>query len=415
MTSEDYVEHDESPSTTNSCCHDDISNNTTPKTKSKMSLLDMGSIPREMYEDFRGVYKYLQFVVISLAILNNSFNIVVFTQTRMRSATSKILTFLSFSELAVAIVELIVNSYATALEGQTYMSKLYWHLFKWGRLYVTMVFQRSSICFNLIVATERYIAVRFPLKAHQILRRRSPVVFCGAVLVVIFGIHIFSPLKLKVATVTRRHVTLYVFGNSLLYDHNQAVFEGLALATKIMFVYIPLFGCLLMNVLMVLALRQHRIQRKAMHLNRDVQQQSDRREILTTTTILISSLLFVLLALPITVSSIVQITHHDYGLFKREHYLFQFIVSFGGMLSLVGLSMDFFVYMIFNREFRRTFTNLMRFFFRQISSCCGQIPASDGPETGHYTASEGTNMSVVTMQDMVINEKISDEPAASSM
>ena len=412
VRTEGYNELD-SVSSTNSSSQDSLNTLKPTRTPSRTSIIDMGSLPRQVYEDFKHIYKYLQFVAVSFAIITNSCNIIVFTQSRMRSATFKILYFLSFAELVVAVVEMTVNSYATFLQDNTYVSELYWQFFKWGRLYLTSIFEKSSICFNLIVATQRFIAVRFPLKAHHILGRTSPLVICSSVIVIMFLSHIYSPLKVTVVAFSRGNSTFYMFGHSELFHQNQEVFEGIGLAVKITFTYIPLFGCLVMNLMMVFALRQHRIQRKGMNLRKDIELITEKREIRTSTTILISSFVFVLFALPVTVSSIVRTTNPDYGFFKQEHYLYAFVVSFSGMLSMVGLSMDFFVYMIFNQEFRQTFIWLLRRGYRKMVSCCDHVP--DGGRRGmeFCPPSEGTVSCVFSTVDGSIQDRNSEETTGS--
>ena len=342
--------------------------NTTVTLKPTPALIDTGSLSKEVYDDFKVSSVYLQFVFVVLGILSNICNITVFTHKRMRSATSTILTFLSCSELGAAVSELIMTACTAALGRRTYISDIFWTLFQWIRVYLTVAFQRSSFCFNIIVATERFIAVRFPLKAKQILNRRNPVVFCAVTFVIVLGIHSYNPLKMSVVEIDTRHGTIYTIRNSQMYINNSGAFEVLSLLTKILFSYLPLFGCLLMNILMVMALWSHRKQRKLMQTNQLSQQQNEKRQSQMTITILMSTFLFVLLSLPVTTSTIAQTIIPEYGAQKQEHYLFRFITLLGGLLYLLSLSLDFLVYMILSRAFRQTFVSLygspVRFAFR---------------------------------------------------
>ena len=336
---------------------------------STVSVIDTGAMSRQVYYDFMQYSLYVQFVLVILGILTNVCNITVFTHKRMRSATSSILTFLSCSELGVAIVELIMVSTTLVLGHKSYISKIFWSLFRWSRVYLTIVFQRCSFCFNIIVAAERFIAIRFPIQSKQILHRRNPTVYCSVIAITVLGITIFNPLKMDVFPVYTKRGVIYMIQNSELYTNNPDAFEIMSVFTKIIFSYIPLFGCLLMNVLMVSALWSHRKQQRILQRNQDSQQQNERRQTQTTITILVSTFLFVLLSLPVTTTSIVESTNPEYGEQKKEHYLFRFLVQFNGLLYLLSLSIDFLVYMILSRAFRQTFVYLCRFMFcRQVKT-----------------------------------------------
>ncbi|XP_041350685.1 uncharacterized protein LOC121369699 [Gigantopelta aegis] len=355
----------------------------TPRS-STVSIIDNGSVSKHVYYDFMQYSLYVQFGLVLLGILTNVCSITVFTRKQMKSATSTILTFLSCSELGVAIVELIMVSFSVAMGHMAYTSHIFWTLFRWCRVYLTIVFQRCSFCFNILVATERFIVVRFPLKAKQILRRRNPVIFCAVISATIFGINTFNPLKMEVVPVHTKRGMIYTIQNSQLYTNDPDTFEVLSVFTKIIFSYIPLFGCLLMNILMVTALLNNRKERKRMQTNRNAEHLNDRREIHTTVTILVSTFLFVLLSLPVTTTSIVESTNPEYGEQKREHYLFRFLVQFNGLLYLLSLSMDFLVYMILSRAFRQTFIHLLR------STSCHH---ASGIVEGHTSATRSIKLS----------------------
>ncbi|XP_041350690.1 FMRFamide receptor-like [Gigantopelta aegis] len=342
----------------------EVQENTTATVKPTPSLIDTGSLSKHVYDDFKESSVYLQFLLVILGILTNMCNIIVFTRKQMKSATSTILTFLSCSELGAAISELIMTSCTAALGHRTYTSEIFWTLFQWIRVYLTTIFQRSSFCFNILVATERFIAVRFPLKAKQILKRRNPLVFCVVTFIIVLAMHIYNPLKMKVVEIKTRRGVIHTIKHSQLYTDDPDAFDVLSLFTKIIFSYIPLFGCFLMNILMIMALWNHRKQRNLIQANQNSQQKNDKRQIQTTITILVSTFLFVVLSLPVTTSTIAQSTQPDYGLKKKEHYLFRFITLFGGLLYLLSLSMDFIVYVILGRAFRQTFISLIRSIFR---------------------------------------------------
>ncbi|XP_041350684.1 G-protein coupled receptor dmsr-1-like [Gigantopelta aegis] len=322
---------------------------------STRSLIDTGSMSKQVYDDFMYSSQYVQFFLVILGILANVCNITVFARKRMRSATSTILTFLSCSELGVAIVEVIVMSCTAALGKRTYTSHCFWTLFQWTRAYLNIVFQRCSFFFNTLVATERFIAVRFPFRAKQIVRRMHPVVLCAAVTCIITGMHIFNPLKMQVLPVHTGRGIIYITGHSQLYTNDPGTFDVLSIVTKITFSYIPLFGGLVMNILMVTVLWNHRIRMALMWGNLNPQQRNESRQVQSTVTILISTFLFILLPLPSTATTFIERANPEYGEQKKEHYLFRVIVLCSGVLYLLSMSMDFLVYMILSRAFRQTF------------------------------------------------------------
>ena len=364
----------------------DLTSTTATTTVSRVSLIDTGSMSKETFKSFERVARYFQYIFVCLGIVTNVCNIVIFTQRRMRNATSTILTFLSGSELGFALSELVVSSSAVYFGRKRYISRIYWTLFRWVRVYMTAVFQRNSFCVNFSVAVERFIAVSFPLKANRILRRKNPVVFCGVLFFVLLVIHIFNPLKLDVVAVDTGHMVIHVLQYSQRTKDQPDVFKSLSLVTKIMFVYIPLFGCLVTNILMVIALKRHSKKRLMLQNSQEGQHHQDRREVQTTVTILMSSFIFVLFSLPVTTTTIIQNIYPEYRTQRREHYLYIFITYVNGLLSLFSLSVDFMVYMIMSRAFRLTFLQLAGSLY---SSLCCSPPALhrdsnfslDGPAT----------------------------------
>ena len=326
----------------------------------QISIIDTGSMSKETFQSFEIVVRYLQFFLIGLGIVANICNIAVFSQQNMTSATSTILIFLSSSELGFVVCELIVSSAATSMGSDAYTSELYWTLIRWVRVYMTTVFQKNAFSYNLFVALERCIAVSFPLKAKQILRRKNPVIFCTGLFLVILIFHIFNPLKMEVVSIKTGHDYIHVIRNSHFFTEYPEIFESFTLTAKILFVYVPLFGCLVMNILMVIALKRHSRNRKSLQVNQGhQQQQKTRHEVQTTVTILVSSFLFAIFSLPITTVSIVQSVNPDYGSQKKEHYLYTFMMYFSGFLALLSLSFDFIVYMILSTAFRQTFLDIV--------------------------------------------------------
>ncbi len=112
---------------------------------------------------------------------------------------------------------------------------------------------------------------------------------------------------------------------------------------------------------------------------RDMSSDTDtaaKRERNTTITIVTSSFIFLLLALPNSVASIIVTLQQElFGRGARYEYVHLIVVEISSSLTIISFITDFFTYMTLSSTFRKTFYRLMN--IKQDAQRTGQTDTSN--------------------------------------
>ncbi|XP_067685357.1 probable G-protein coupled receptor B0563.6 [Haliotis asinina] len=336
----------------------DICNNITneeEKPIKPISLIHSGSVSEATYNSFATVIDYIQFSCSVIALPTNLCNIIVFCQKRMKSPSSTILLALCASEILYVTVTLIDSTLNLiyGAEVQTKYIKQFFNIY--SSMFVAVVLRRVGICYNCLVSAERFIAVTFPLQAKSMRLVKNPGVVCALILAVTLVAHVFSPLKFVIRSyLASDNTTAYRSEFSSLYTKERVHFLNASAASKFIFVYLMLSGCLIFNLLIVISLRRHSKGRQSIKTSQN-SEEKQKREMQTTITIMASTIVFVILALPANTSSVVANFTDDYGFYAKEHFLFLFMNKIGSLCELASNFTDFFVFITLSTAFRETF------------------------------------------------------------
>ncbi|XP_048252701.1 putative G-protein coupled receptor F59B2.13 [Haliotis rufescens] len=302
--------------------------------------------------------KPMNIVLYMLALILNSLNISVF-MSQDHSSTNCYLIAISAGDILYAACLSVGDTYITITAN--YQSLFHNTWVNYVGLYVEPVLQRIINCLVFLVSIERLIVVVYPLKAKEfvLMRRPKSIIMMAVLTTALF--HIFSPLRYTVTATTdpTTNATVFSMVPSQLFLQNQAILRGMSTASKVLFVYTFLIGGLILNVLVVCALKHHSKKRRQMATTTDTDKAA-KRERQTTITIVTSSFVFLFLALPISTNSIVFNLFPDvYGPNTPNYYVFLMVQNLSSILSSLSLSTDFVAYFFLSTSFRTTFYRIV--------------------------------------------------------
>ncbi|XP_046544510.1 neuromedin-U receptor 1-like [Haliotis rubra] len=353
MDVRDSIDNNE---TMNDSCNNTA--NEEEKQTNPFGLIHSGSVTEATYKSFITVTDYIQFACSVIALATNICNVIVFCQKRMKSPSSTILLALCASQLLLLVIFMIVSiiNLIYGAEAGTKRIKLYYGIYI--NVFVAVALRRVGFCYTCLVSAERFIAVTFPLQAKSMRLVKNPGVVCALIMAVCLIAHIFSPLKFAVISyLASDNTTAYKSGYSSMYVKDKVHFENSSIASKVIFVYLMLFGCLMFNLLIVISLRRHSKGRQSIKTSQNSgEKQKIERQ--TTITIMASTVVFVILALPSNTSAIIANVNDDYGFYTREHFLFLVVNKAGGVCELVSMFTDFIFYIALSTAFRETFVQV---------------------------------------------------------
>ncbi|XP_046584364.1 uncharacterized protein LOC124291421 [Haliotis rubra] len=334
------------------------SNNCAEAKTSPVSIITQGHLSKAQYELGGDVCRYLVFPLFFSAGLLNTFNLLVYTDPAMRSPTSTYLIALATDELLFALLSsarhILRQIYGTdAVKKQAY---LYFAMY--GSNFCLATLRVLMYCLTVLVSTERFLAVAFPLKCRNFRLIKSPIIFIISVTIVCFSCHL--PGAFKYDIVPKPNSTDYTITPSAMYINNRDFLLGLGMANKVLYTYIVLVCGLIMNLCVLLALRMHSKNRAKMNTTVDAEKTA-KRERQTTITILTSTFLFTVLAIPLATDSVVQTFVADYNIYRKEHYVNMLMKEVNGLLIMFSLSTDFVFYIALSKAYRRTFFRRLPF------------------------------------------------------
>ncbi|KAK6182773.1 hypothetical protein SNE40_010383 [Patella caerulea] len=347
-------------------------------------LFSQGSVSKDAMDMIQKVLKYIQYPIQIFAVVFGMLSVAVYFRKEMKSPTSIYLIALNLSE-----VFYVASTVIFEVTGQVYGEKasysyVYLSVGLYLSNYISIALRRSTFCITALVSAERFIAVTFPLKSKHFRLIRFPLVFIVGTTVVSFICHLYSVFKYTVVSnispITNETMWKFAFKDK----SNLGQLEVMSLASKVIFVYIPLIVCLILNVATVVIIRGYNQRRR--ELGTDTRNEARERQ--TTVTILVSTFVLVLFALPTTTNAIVVNMRNDYGPFTREHYLFFSMIHIGAFFDLLSNSSNFFFYITLSSRFRKSFMDLFR--------CTPITPVSTKPpERISCTSFSTLNMSEV--------------------
>ncbi|XP_006614785.1 FMRFamide receptor [Apis dorsata] len=319
------------------------------------------------------IYGILVNLIGIFGIFGNAISMIILSRPQMKSSINYLLIGLARCDTMLIIISILIYG---LIAIYTYTGLLFDYRFIVYPKIVRFLYPLScmahiaTVYLTLTVTLERYIAVCHPLQARS---------FCtygrarlAVVIILIFSFFYNLPKFWEVEYYTETHwkynVTVYCVYPADLRSNNLYV----TLYVHWMYFFIcylfPFLALVIFNVA---------IYRRVRKANRDLQQLSrhQRREIGLATMLLCVVIVFL-------ICNILPLASNIHETFLNDPPLW--LVQTGNLLVTINSSINFIIYVIFGRKFKRIFLKLF---------CSSKLfgPGRDSPEF-HYDESIVTNM-----------------------
>ena len=319
-----------------------------------LPLINTGLISRLQYERVKFTTGCIMLVLPLIGIVMNSVNIAIFSSPQLKCPSSTILVCLSLAELFVIIIQMIARTVDFVLGAESVYSYVYLTVTKYLAIYASAVFGRTTYYLIFFVAAERLLAVAFPLRAKYYRLIQKRVTACGVILAVCASYHLYMPLmNTVVVSNSTTNATRYKLNRSSFFKDNRAVFASVHVLGEVVFVYVPLLSCLVLNVILIAILQRYGRRQAVLTSTQNVTKISHAERQITVT-ILVSTFIFIFLVLPKPLSGLVAAMRSDYGIYTKQHYLFLTVSKFAAVSNLLANCTNFLVYYTLGGLFRKT-------------------------------------------------------------
>ncbi|XP_076456154.1 uncharacterized protein LOC143290522 [Babylonia areolata] len=266
-------------------------------------------------------------------------------------ATADLLYVLSSSDRLVACVMRHVDPQLAA-EIEIYSIV---HIQKLANIFA--VVSRYYTCF---IAVERFIAVRYPLKASAILKRNRMIVASVFVWMLIFSFYFYSFLLFEAAEVYNpalNRTTKRVKSSDFMVENLSVLVNYASFVLPVISAYVPVLIVFVCTCVILRSLRLSALQRRQMTSsapNADIQQQQ------VTKTLVSICIVFLITNTPDVIIRIARVLFLDDGFVANGRYRNIHAVTIAIMLccNLINSSVNVIFYVMFNRKFRATCQHL---------------------------------------------------------
>lgn len=316
-------------------------------------------------------------------IFGNAISMIILSRPQMKSSINYLLIGLARCDTVLIIIAVLIYGLPAIY---TYTGALFDYKFivypKTIRyLYpLACIAQFVTVYLTLTVTLERYIAVCHPLKAKSFCTYGRAQV---AVLVIVIVAFIYNlPKFWEIEVYNERHwkynITVYCVDPTELRSNEYYV--TLYIHWMYFFVYymFPFIALVIFNTA---------IYRRVRQANRDLQQLSrhQRREIGLATMLMCVVVVFL-------ICNILPMISNAYETFIADPP--QWMVQIGNLLVTINSSINFIIYVIFGRKFKRIFLKLF---------CSSRlfVPGRDSPEFQTYDESIITNTTNIELRNSI--------------
>ncbi|XP_071100460.1 FMRFamide peptide receptor frpr-18-like [Haliotis cracherodii] len=221
--------------------------------------------------------------------------------------------------------------------------------------YGSVVTARITTWLTTLLSIERFVAVYCPMKARTICGKKHT--YLGILMIYFVTIIAFLPhaLKYRPETVTNNNRTIVILHKTILgKNHQFCAIYGTIL--NILFRFVPIALLIILNILIVKAIRQTWNLRRIMSKGGNPCNMSEQNRI--TIMLLIVSFVFLICILPGALNSIASQIKQDYSRLGSNRNLFACISCVTYFLETVNSSINFIIYMAFSAKFCRTYQEI---------------------------------------------------------
>ncbi|XP_008555574.1 FMRFamide receptor [Microplitis demolitor] len=321
-------------------------------------------------------------VVGVFGLFGNIISMIILSRPQMKSSINYLLIGLARCDTILIITSVLIHglpaiySYTGLLFN--YKFKTYPRIVRY--LYpLSCMAQMVTVYLTLTVTMERYVAVCHPLKARSFCTygRARLAVLCIVIVSILYNLPKFWEVNLEEEIHWRYNVTVYCVVPAILRS------SDLYIKIYVNWMYFFVYYAFPFVMLVVFNVAIYRRVRKA---NRDLQQLSrhQRREINLATMLLCVVIVFI-------VCNVLPLVSNVFEMFRIPP---AWLVQTGNLLVTINSSINFIVYVIFGRNFKRLFIRLFcsSRFFRA---------GRDSPEFQTNDESVVTNMTNIELKNSI--------------
>lgn len=301
-------------------------------------------------------------------VVGNILSLVVLVNARMRSTTNLCLAGLAISDLLLLCHSLAFSAFQIHARrdpvGAKYASVVTYPVLA---AYGSIVCARITTWLTTMLGVERCIAVYFPMRARAINSRRGTLLAIGAIYIVTALAFLPTALQYHVTYVggggpNNSSSSMPVLVHSAL-GRNKEFMVPYGNALNVVFRFVPLAVLVVVNALIIAAIRRTGVLRRTISWNRSHTAGQEQARI--TLMLLTVSGVFLLCTLPGAINTIVSRSVHSYSKLGQQKNLYQAVSTVTYFLETLNSSVNFIIYMAFSTKFCRTYQEIF---------CCRPSP-----------------------------------------
>ncbi|XP_012936904.1 uncharacterized protein LOC106011495 [Aplysia californica] len=334
-----------------------------------------GIVSREQYLYLGGIFTLVKAIGEPTASACLILSAIIFLLERKRNATTIYLVVLNLADAAhMAFLPLFNLCNMTPGCEQIPENG---HVMLWFGLYLSVSCRRSAQVLNLIVATQRFIAIAFPLRAKTSFLLNHPQFTSLGVLIVSFSVHSYTIVMYEPVT--------HGVGLSQLGMEYYDMFTTLQFVIMCLMLHQSLVLTSAVNIATIVTLVRHK---RKMRDIRNTNAAREKNERSMTIMVLVCSGLFVIRYLPVSTNFVLIDTLPDYGPFTRETYLFLSVASGAMMCQIIAVLFIFISYIMLNANFRKNLIMILFTILCPLPKCRVYFSALIGKEKNSFIGAE---------------------------
>lgn len=319
----------------------DLLNNTT----TYLNQTVFGRIKSDSVADIFGEIctKYVAPAICIFGIIGNSFSLVVLMRKSLKQSP-----YINLKALTMINLLALMISFPYMLHGEH--SREYGWL--WYNIYIFMPLVNwltaTSVWVVVLMTVERFVYVRFPLRAKRQFGRTGTIIRILVVLLITFAMSLHKFFIYNID-----HVRLFYVKTAFATSRLSYIID---IALMVIIHFIPLVILAVVNFLLIRTVREARNRRVVFNLRNNQEggwQKDERRFTVTLVSIVILNICFVG---PATITDILKLS----TLGMRNKVTFSLMRQISNVLLLFCLSFNFVLFCTFNKRFLQAMKDTLR-------------------------------------------------------
>ncbi|XP_012936903.1 uncharacterized protein LOC106011494 [Aplysia californica] len=324
-----------------------------------------GSVSREQYLYLNNIFVMIKAVGQPTAAVCLALSALAFLLDRKRNATTLYLVTLNLAEsfnLTMLSVFTLCRMSSSCEKGV-----VYFNVSLWLGAYVGISCRRSVHVLNLLVATQRFIAIAFPLRAKTTFLLNHPLLTSLGVILFSLTMHSYFAIMYEVSD-TGSVLTA-------LGKENYDIFSKFQHVIMYLFMHLSLVLTAAANIGTTVTLVLHKRKMRGVRTTQKTSGAREKNERSMTIMVLVCTGLFVFMYLPVSTNFTLVDLLPDYSHLSSEAYLFLTITSAAMMCQVLAAQLIFVSYIILNKNFRKNLLMILFTIFCPLSKCRSYVLA----------------------------------------